>query len=87
MDTEKTSENPPRFTFIEYNHRRACRKTEAARVEVEYEGRAGWLWMSARDLEKNLEQFGECAELRKALEAYRNAGRKTLPDEVAEGPK
>lgn len=60
----------PRFTFIEFNERRRARGAEAARVEVDYGTGSGLLWMSERDIRRNIMTFGPCAELDKALAAY-----------------
>jgi hypothetical protein len=60
------------FLFVEFNPRRKSRGAEAARVEVFEDGEScGWLWMSERDIRNNLRDFGDSAELRKALSAYR----------------
>lgn len=56
------------FKFIEFNPRRAMRRAPAARVEVD----GDWLWMSKEDIRKNIKEFGEHPELRKAADAYRN---------------
>lgn len=62
---------PSAFKFIEFNSRRAERGAEAARVEVTYsDGESEWLWMSKRDIARNLMAFGQCEELQKAHRAY-----------------
>jgi hypothetical protein len=59
------------FKFIEFHARRAQRGAEAARVEVTYDdGTTDLLWMSRRDLARNLMAFGCDPELVKAREAY-----------------
>lgn len=58
------------FTFIEFNARRALRGAEAARVEVHDGEESCWLWMSERDIRKNMAAFGPSEELDKALAAY-----------------
>ena len=59
------------FKFIEFNPRRAMRGADAARVEVtEATGESEWMWMSKRDLSKNIKLFGEHPELLKAKSAY-----------------
>jgi len=63
------------FRFIEFNPRRNARGVEAARVEVNYDGDIGWLWMSKEDVQANIDEFGECEGLRTALDAYNNTGR------------
>lgn len=60
-----------KFKFIEFNPRRAIRGADAARVEVTYDdGESEWLWMSKRDISKNMMAFGRCDELTKAHQAY-----------------
>ena len=58
------------FRFIEFNERRAMRGAEAARVAVIESGEECWLWMSKRDLDLNIKEFGPHAELVKAMIAY-----------------
>ena len=60
------SEQATVFRFVEFNPIRHRRRAEAARVEVDGQ----WLWMSKRDLELNIIEFGRDPELLKALEAY-----------------
>ena len=55
------------FKLIEFNSRRYSRGASAARVECEGE----WLWMSVKDVENNIRDFGEHPELLKARECYR----------------
>jgi len=57
----------PVFEFIEFNHRRKARGAKAARVACDGE----WLWMSKRDIELNIRDFGPRPELLKAIENYR----------------
>jgi len=60
-----------KFKFIEFNARRAQRGAEAARVAViDDQGDEDWLWMSKRDIAKNMMAFGRCEELVKAHDAY-----------------
>lgn len=60
------------FKFIEFNSRRAERGADAARVEVDYgDGETEWLWMSRRDIAKNMMAFGASDELQKAHDAYK----------------
>jgi len=62
----------PTFTFVEFNPRRAARGAEAARVEVSYEdGASELLWMSKRDIARNMMAFGPSEDLQKAHDAYR----------------
>jgi hypothetical protein len=57
----------PVFGFIEFNPRRKSRGAEAARVSADGE----WLWMSKRDIQNNIRDFGPHPELLKALESYK----------------
>lgn len=66
MKTE-LAEDCPVFLFIEFNPRRKARGVEAARVEAN----GDWLWMSKRDIELNIRDFGPHPELLKALECYK----------------
>ena len=59
------------FRFIEYNTRRAARGVEAARVAVIEDDDEQWIWMSKRDIAKNMMVFGRNPELIKAHEASR----------------
>lgn len=60
-----------KFKFIEFNARRAARGAEGARVAVIAEdGTEDWLWMTKRDIAKNMMAFGRCEELLKAHAAY-----------------
>lgn len=60
------------FRFEEYNPRRAFRGAPAARVWVDYHDGTGedWLWMDAKDIQKNIKKFGAHPDLLKALDAY-----------------
>jgi hypothetical protein len=62
------------FKFIEYNPRRAMRGKEAARVAVIDDGEEDWLWMSERDIARNIKEFGQHPELLKARLAYHEQG-------------
>ena len=44
------------------------RGADAARMQVDDDG--DWLWMSKRDLQRNIKDFGPHPELLKALEHY-----------------
>jgi hypothetical protein len=60
-----------KFRFIEFNPRRAQRGAEAARVAIIEEGEEEqWVWMSKRDISKNMMTFGKHPELVKAYDAY-----------------
>ena len=60
-----------KFELIEFNKRREMRGADAASVRVIYEdGTYDVLWMSRRDIAKNMMAFGRCAELSKAFQAY-----------------
>jgi hypothetical protein len=59
------------FRFIEFNPRRAQRGAEAARVGIIEDGEEEqWVWMSKRDISKNMMTFGKHPELVKAYDAY-----------------
>ena len=59
------------FRFIEFNYRRYARGANAARVAIVEDGEdVDWLWMSKRDIAKNMMAFGRHPELVKAHEAY-----------------
>lgn len=62
------------FRFVEFNPRRAMRGAEAARVAVIEDGEEDWLWMSKRDVDLNIKEFGPHPELVKAQMAYANGG-------------
>lgn len=60
-----------KFKFVEFNPRRDMRGADAARVMVTYDdGSEDLLWMSKRDIAKNMMAFGRCEELTKAHQAY-----------------
>jgi hypothetical protein len=59
------------FDLYEYNPRRRQRGSEAACVKVTEDGEEFLLWMSPKDIRKNLKHHGESKGLRDALEAYR----------------
>lgn len=61
-----------KFKFIEFNARRVARGAEGARMEVTHDdGDNEVLWMSKRDIAKNMMAFGRCDELVKAHDAYK----------------
>lgn len=63
-----------KFKFIEFNERRVQRGVEGARVEVTYDdGSQDLLWMTKRDIAKNMMAHGPCDELQKAHDAYKRA--------------
>lgn len=64
----------PTFSFYDFNPRRLARGAEAVRMEVfNPDGSIELLWMSERDVRRNMMAFGPCAELDKALAAYSGA--------------
>lgn len=67
--TPKLAIDCPSFVFLEFNNRRKSRGAEAARVQISDNGY--WLWMSKRDLQLNIKDFGPHPELLKALEQYK----------------
>jgi hypothetical protein len=70
----------PQFNLVEFNTRRLQRGAEAARVEVFWEdGGIELLWMSKRDIDKNISKFGPNEHLCLARDLY--SGRAVLaPD-------
>jgi len=58
----------PPFLLVDFNQRRKMRGADAARMQVDDDG--DWLWMSKRDLQRNIKDFGPHPELLKALEHY-----------------
>jgi hypothetical protein len=61
----------PSFRFVEFNPRRVARGAEGARVEVSWpDGSVELLWMSKRDVAKNVMAHGRDPELMKAHAAY-----------------
>lgn len=56
------------FRLVQFNPRRAFRKVPAAKLDC---GDQGWLWMTKRDIELNIIEFGRHPELLKALECYK----------------
>lgn len=62
------------FRFIEFNPRRVLRGKEGARVAVIEDGEENWLWMSKRDVDLNIKEFGPHAELLKARLEYSKGG-------------
>lgn len=62
------------FRFVEFNPRRVLRGKEGARVAVINAGNEDWLWMSKRDLDLNIKEFGPHPELVKARLAYSQGG-------------
>lgn len=62
----------PKFELHRYNPRRAAREAEAAEVKVTWpDGEEEYLWMSERDLNANMKEWGACDGLLDALNAYR----------------
>ena len=69
--TEEFHAPEVKFRFVEFNERREMRGKEAARVEVIEDGEVTiWLWMSKRDIDLNIREFGADPELVKARLAY-----------------
>lgn len=62
----------PKFELHRYNPRRAARGAEAAEVKVTWpDGEEEYLWMSKRDINANMKEWGACDGLLDALNAYR----------------
>ena len=71
MTAPNTTQRTTEFRLIEFNSCRQLRGADAARVAViESEGEEYWLWMSKRDIAKNMMSFGRHPELVKAHDAY-----------------
>lgn len=62
------------FRLIEFHVLRAARGADAARVAVIENGVEDWLWMSKRDVDLNIKEFGPHPELVKARLAYAKGG-------------
>lgn len=62
-----SSDCPP-FRLVDFNQRRKQRGVEAVRMQVSEDG--DWLWMSKKDLQLNIRDFGPHPELLKALDHY-----------------
>lgn len=56
------------FELMEFNTRRLQRGAEAARVRIDTDG--NWLWMSKRDVNLNIKEFGEHPVLLRAIRCY-----------------
>jgi hypothetical protein len=73
-------EGRPKFELHRYNPRRAARGAEASEVKVTWpDGEEEYLWMSKRDINANMKEWGACDGLLDALNAYRQNGRRELP--------
>jgi diacylglycerol kinase family enzyme len=66
----KKREEETEFAFIEFNHVRYSRGANAARVAVIQDGEKDLLWMSKKDIEKNMGTYGKHPELLKAHASY-----------------
>lgn len=66
-----TELKPATFTLLRYNPRRAFRGAPAAEVEVQDGNDTRTLWMSRRDIELNIKDFGEHPGLLEARAAYK----------------
>lgn len=70
MGSDTLAPDCPPFRLVDFNPRRAARRAPAARVQVS-EDACDWLWMSKRDLSRNIAAFGPHPELLRAQESYR----------------
>lgn len=59
------------FKLIRFNPRRYSRGADAAEVQWTDEDGSELLWMSRKDVENSIRDFGPHPELQKALEHYR----------------
>lgn len=57
----------PEFRLVAFNPRRHARGAEAVKMDVDGQ----WLWMSRKDVEANIKEFGPHPELLRAQSAYR----------------
>ena len=66
----------PTFELIRYNPRRKARGAEAAEVRCTWDGdETADLWMSEKDIKRNIKVYGPQKGLTDALKAYRqNSG-------------
>lgn len=58
------------WTLLRFNPRRAARGVPAAEVKIESRGNEVVLWMTRREIEANIRDFGPHAGLLAALAAY-----------------
>lgn len=66
MSGVELAEDCPEFKFIAFNPRRHSRGASAVKMECG----DGWLWMSRKDVEANIRDFGPHLELIRAKAAY-----------------
>jgi hypothetical protein len=62
----------PQFELMEFNPVRFFRGTAAARVRVVDGDDDYWLWMSRRDIQRNIKLYGQAPGLVSALTAYKD---------------
>ncbi len=70
--SDETKESAPVFRLVRFNPRRmrpGC--SGAAEVEITDESNSVRLWMTLKDVERNIIEFGRHPGLVAALEAYR----------------
>lgn len=67
------------FRLMDFNDVRYARGADAARFEVIVDGERAVLWMSKADIEANIEEWGEHADLLKALSYYGGSSKKRSP--------
>ena len=68
------------FKLVRFNPRRQSRGAEAAEVEVFDDDHSCRLWMSEKNLDQNIAEFGPHPELLKAKEHYRT--KREFPDRM-----
>lgn len=78
MTKEETEINgEPIYELLRFNPRRASRGAPAAEVKVQDGDNSILLWMSEKNIEDNIKDFGEHPGLLAALQAYKD--RKEFP--------
>ncbi len=74
VELDSVGENAITFRFDEFNPRRHMRGAEAARVYIDQHDGQGetWLWMSKKDAQANISEFGPSDDLEEVIKAYEN---------------
>lgn len=79
VELDPIGKNLITFRFDEFNQRRKMRDVEAARVYIDQHDGQGetWLWMSKKDAQANIKEFGPSADLEEVIKAYNGKPYKT----------